>query len=525
MSHSTAPSAQDLRLQKLKEWKEQKAALKAPKKPLGESKLGQLKPSSSKTAAKPAKTGAPSAAKPAGKGTAAKAAVSTGTSATGQGAVPAKSRTAGPKKPAGTSSEKLVESRQKLAPDTALEANRESSSLGSASEAIASRVWSHAADAKGNIGSVTGPGSSASVDTASKPKAAAVVKDEFKSESLESDVFSEKTVPGPNHALFDLELFAKDNARKEVHRAIAALMDASSDTFTSQDGTVFQLDHTIPQKSVDFWLTWARLEEEWCDFLAVADVFGDAGDVLVSQQDIMKIREAYQLFQIRMGQEYQISDMAAHSKEEHYLMEQEEPVLTSKYLEHSTPVIEEDDSVVLLPKHERIDKDEPMGKSTIDLVHLLEDLSLDHPKVKTEPPATKAECAALAVSMSPPKKTTIHSVKVGVPVGEEASHVTVLTPVRASRRVQSGLCRVANKSELGVAQVITPVRRSLRFHDDQDYVTKNKGAASAETLVDASAREGEAPLASTKEKVKDLLREHDFAFVPNQVWHLVHQPM
>lgn len=87
--------------------------------------------------------------------------------------------------------------------------------------------------------------------------------------------------------------------------------------------------------------------------------------------------------------------------------------------------------------------------------------------------------------------------------------------------------------ELGVEKVITPVRRSLRFHgksggplihleakgliwsllDDEDYVSKNATksavALSADDIVSSDN--------PTSSKVKQLLEDHEFAFVPNEV--------
>lgn len=61
---------------------------------------------------------------------------------------------------------------------------------------------------------------------------------------------------------------------------------------------------------------------------------------------------------------------------------------------------------------------------------------------------------------------------------------------------------------LGVSEVITPVRRSLRFLDD--YVVNNS------QYVDTDPQKAK-KTQSTPEKVNQLLKDHGYAYVPNKV--------
>jgi hypothetical protein len=54
---------------------------------------------------------------------------------------------------------------------------------------------------------------------------------------------------------------------------------------------------------------------------------------------------------------------------------------------------------------------------------------------------------------------------------------------------------------MGVSEVITPVRRSLRFLEESNYVADN-------TVHDEE---------TTPEKVNRLLKSHSYAYVPNKV--------
>ena len=88
--------------------------------------------------------------------------------------------------------------------------------------------------------------------------------------------------------------------------------------------------------------------------------------------------------------------------------------------------------------------------------------------------------------------------------------------------------------ELGVEHVITPVRRSLRFHgtlllfisqvflDDSDYVTKSATKPSLSLSNDENVPANRMNTTTTDDaskssKVRELLQDHDFAFVPNEV--------
>ncbi|KNC99220.1 uncharacterized protein SPPG_05476 [Spizellomyces punctatus DAOM BR117] len=108
--------------------------------------------------------------------------------------------------------------------------------------------------------------------------------------------------------------------------------------------------------------------------------------------------------------------------------------------------------------------------------------------------------------------------RVGVRFGPEVmegSTVTLLTPVRAKKK---------DREALGVDAVLTPVRRSMRNYNEDDYViTKTP----AEDDVKTELREWEKSTQMqdrrntdsstlTEDKIARLLQEHGYAFVPNK---------
>jgi hypothetical protein len=68
--------------------------------------------------------------------------------------------------------------------------------------------------------------------------------------------------------------------------------------------------------------------------------------------------------------------------------------------------------------------------------------------------------------------------------------------------------------DLGVEKVITPVRRSLRFHDNYEYVPSIGSPA-----ISKENQNGD----SKKSEVLNLLQEHEYAYVPNAVFCLLHR--
>lgn len=150
------------------------------------------------------------------------------------------------------------------------------------------------------------------------------------------------------------------------------------------------------------------------------------------------MREEWQLCQLRMGQNYSVRDVEVE--------EVEEVVKLEAYMFESCDPGDEDLGLAIAP--DLGVKTESVGRTTVDLVDMLSTLSItqiSHPTVK--------------------------------PIPDPHGRTTILTPIRASNRV---------RRELGVDVVVTPVRRSLRFLEEEDDVLK-------------------------------VLEEHEFAYVPNEV--------
>lgn len=101
---------------------------------------------------------------------------------------------------------------------------------------------------------------------------------------------------------------------------------------------------------------------------------------------------------------------------------------------------------------------------------------------------------------------------------DTGSVVIVMTPVRAKKK---------EREVLGVDSVVTPVRRSRRLYNDNDYV------ATREELEEAKEQSGSLSSSSTssstspcttdqgnKDQLSKLLAEHGFAYVPNKAFPL-----
>ncbi|KAJ1568741.1 hypothetical protein HK096_005474, partial [Nowakowskiella sp. JEL0078] len=99
------------------------------------------------------------------------------------------------------------------------------------------------------------------------------------------------------------------------------------------------------------------------------------------------------------------------------------------------------------------------------------------------------------------EEIALHSVVAEV----DGSRVTMLTPVRASKK---------ERAEFGVSEVVTPVRRSTRLFESatQSQVTENEDMQVDEDTVGIKAALTATPAG---EKIERLLKECDYAFVPN----------
>jgi hypothetical protein len=240
----------------------------------------------------------------------------------------------------------------------------------------------------------------------------------------------------------------------------------------------------------EFWTTWARYEEQWGNLNEVADIYFDAIDHLKDREDVMRLREEYYAFQTRIGitkNEIDLDD------------DIQPPELVSEYrnvddLLHKS--ISEPSVSDWRPSELEFEDGHAVKSENIvnDLVDMLGAMSIQkEPKILPE-----TEFETEIPSLHP--KTPIKKV-VGVPVSarKNGSSVTVLTPVKASRKT---------KMELGVEQVITPVRRSLRLFNQDDYVPGTQEISTK---------------APTREKVAKLLENHGYAYVPNKVSGVLHR--
>lgn len=282
------------------------------------------------------------------------------------------------------------------------------------------------------------------------------------------------------------------------------------DKFEAPDGRLWSLTGEESSK-YKFWSSWAKKEEEWMDLINAIDILNEGIDYIILQEDLVKLKEELSLINLRFGETYagfmnhrsNLEDETENDLE--LVLENDLP--SSQYLNsHDCPDMDEDDEqpLVLLPKREAIVKEEKLGKSTMDLVNMLSEMKLEEPQDVNVKAEIKIESGLglESCNMSPPRKAKLgnQKLKIGVPVADEGSTVTVLTPIRAKNRL---------KKELGVEKVITPVRRSLRFHDEQDYISKVKS-------IDNTENEGGNLVDDKKSKVKELLEDHEFAYVPNE---------
>ncbi|KAI8896993.1 hypothetical protein BC833DRAFT_566160 [Globomyces pollinis-pini] len=233
------------------------------------------------------------------------------------------------------------------------------------------------------------------------------------------------------------------------------------------------------KRDLKFWLSWARYEEEWGNLLDTADIFFLASDSIQSKEDQALLTIAFEEFQNRMKDRFislQDEDLADLSSP---LPPQLQSDLEGFF------DIKEPEAATTIPS-EDID----------DMIGLMDNL-----KLKDTPQAPKNNSLpkpSKTVGKTPGRKT------VGVPVdiGQNGSCVTVLTPVRASRKIQKGFIFVDLFIDLGVDKVITPVRRSLRLLDDTEYVNAHPSISDSK---------------KTPERVAQLLEDHGHAFVPNKV--------
>ncbi|KAJ2996274.1 hypothetical protein HDV02_006671 [Globomyces sp. JEL0801] len=265
------------------------------------------------------------------------------------------------------------------------------------------------------------------------------------------------TIPVPTLLFFTLNdciQTAQNNLAelaRFMYKSLAELdLDQNRSYLYVQNGAYKVLK--IPfKRDLKFWLSWARYEEEW----------------------------AFEEFQNRMKDRFislQDEDLADLSSP---LPPQLQSDLEGFF------DIKEPEAATAIPS-EDID----------DMIGLMDNL-----KLKDTPQAPKNNSLpkpSKTVGKTPGRKT------VGVPVdiGQNGSCVTVLTPVRASRKIQKGFIFVDSFIDLGVDKVITPVRRSLRLLDDTEYVNAHPSISDSK---------------KTPERVAQLLEDHGHAFVPNKV--------
>lgn len=218
------------------------------------------------------------------------------------------------------------------------------------------------------------------------------------------------------------------------------------------------------------------------------------------------LRLEYNLFQARLGQAYQLKVIPDEEDEDAQLISVT-PMET--YLQDSSIPTDEDKDFIPYIKPELESISDTVDKSTMSLVNMLSDLKLKElSPVKVKVKLEDEQHIYYFPRQQSAKK--IMKSRVGVPIHVQGSSVTVLTPIKASKKLQNGTLSL--NLELGVECVITPVRRSLRFHDDDDYTSS---AAKPESVQDIGGKELRNP--TKDEKVRQLLEEHEFAYVPNKV--------
>ena len=310
--------------------------------------------------------------------------------------------------------------------------------------------------------------------------------------------------PAPVLTVDKVVSIAQANGDQTLVRALFEALKSPNPvaSFTAPDGGRWNISGSECNR-YEFWSNWAKFEETGMDVIKAIDVLNEGIDFLILQEDLVKLKVELSLLDLRFGEKYAFPSLQQDDDEEqvagaHRDAERNFSLPSSKYLEsHDYPDIDDEDEeegelFALLPKPEPIVKEEKVGNSTMDLVNLLSEMKLDEkmaassiesvpavPTVKMEPGLGLGSCG-----MSPPRKGKAgmaffsqQQLKVGVPVGYDTvgSTVTVLTPVRAKNRLKKGCWNVIRifftnclpfhiSTELGVDTVITPVRRSLRFH-------------------------------------------------------------
>lgn len=208
----------------------------------------------------------------------------------------------------------------------------------------------------------------------------------------------------------------------------------------------------------EFWTSRADLEERQGNFLDAVDFYEEASNHMTCLVDMQQIRESYALFQLRFGEKFGPQNPIDISDEEEpdhdidaYLNDSSYPQLNTSFSDIPTPM--------MIPVKESTAEKVKIEKGAPGIVSMLAGLKLIESKSKNAIPVDEEDNV---FSLNHNKNyDPSASKKVGVPVSNKGANVTVLTPVKASKKLQN---------ELGVEYVITPVRRSLRFHDNDSYV-------------------------------------------------------
>ncbi|KAI8998024.1 hypothetical protein BC832DRAFT_566681 [Gaertneriomyces semiglobifer] len=149
-----------------------------------------------------------------------------------------------------------------------------------------------------------------------------------------------------------------------------------------------------------------------------------------------------------------------------------------------------------------------------EILGLMQEMTIDD-HVKEEEPIEEEK------DIKKSEKKQMGKKKVGVRFGPDngGSSVTLLTPVRAKKK---------DRQVLGVAEVLTPVRRSRRLFSDDDYVARaedvekeNSSLPEASFEVDPMKMDVSADIKSLNEdKITQILEGHGFAYVPNKALHV-----
>jgi hypothetical protein len=271
-------------------------------------------------------------------------------------------------------------------------------------------------------------------------------------------ITSHKNIALPVVALFKMQdvIDAVEDGKEDLAKAILQIISIAS----SQDHPTMIMSKnrwvhikTPLHKRLPFWLLWSSFEEKWGNVEAAAHIFLKAIDNIEDLQQKQYLVEQYRRLESRhapVKTKLVMSDNNSLSK-----LEQETPA------EHKI-----------------------MGRKPADFVELIHDLKRlsvkenNHSKTKQEPNP---------LLFSPVIKSVNSKKMIGVPIFDESNpaRVTVLTPMKASRKHQVAL---------GVENVITPVRRSMRLFSSNELDSMN-----------------------TTERVEALLMQYGYAFIPNEV--------